>query len=310
MSNPLISIVIPVYNYAHVVARALNSVIPQLDDTAELLIINDGSTDNSNDVINTVLEQYPGQKNIRYIVQQNAGPSAVRNRGIDETTGEYLIFLDADDELVADALHTIRKHLISSANPRLLSGMHLSVFPDGKEKAAKPIVFSSDCVKNFMAYLEGRLRLANGPTVIGRRVFESLRYPDHLRQSEDVPVFALILANYSVELIPAVLVKIHKSKTSLRHDYQRMRSIGTQPVDYLFQHPKLPVELQCYYSLTLARRYLSMSRSAWLANEPADCTSFFHKAFKLKPITCLQWTYISKYLKAVLNFKLKNWPPQ
>lgn len=304
MNNPSISIVIPVYNYAQVVARAINSVLPQLDERSELLIINDGSTDNSDQIIRESIKG--ASKAVRYISKENGGPSSVRNIGIEESCGQYLIFLDADDELMPKAISAIRSSLSGNNPPQILAGRHLSIFPDGSEKLSRQVVFTGSKEKNFLAYVKGELRLANGSTVMAREIFKDLRYPEDLRQSEDVPVFAMALANYSATSIPAVLAKIYKSPTSLRHDYQKTCAVGIKPVKYLFESEFLPKQLKIYYSIVLSRRYLSMSRSAWLANEPTSCIEFFHRAIKEAPLACLQWTYFGKYLKAVLQYKCNS----
>ena len=91
-----ISVVIPVYNYAAVLPRAVVSVLAQLDDAAaELVVIDDGSTDDSRQVLDGLLAAHPGR--FRVVYKSNGGASSARNLGIRETTGDYLIFLDADD---------------------------------------------------------------------------------------------------------------------------------------------------------------------------------------------------------------------
>jgi len=88
---PLVSVVIPTFNRAHVVTRAIDSVLAQTYRPCEILVVDDGSTDNTADV----LQSYAGR--IVYIRQKNSGPAAARNRGIRESKGEFVAFLDSDD---------------------------------------------------------------------------------------------------------------------------------------------------------------------------------------------------------------------
>lgn len=301
MNKPLISIVIPVYNYAHVVARALHSVIPQLDDATELLIINDGSSDNSDEVISHVLQQYSEQKNIRYIVQQNAGLSAVRNRGIDETTGSYLMFLDADDELLPNALQLFRQAIAEYPAAGVLIAAHISAFEDGSEKLSRIKPVAPDCLENFRRYIASKLKLSNGPTLLKRSVFAGLRYPVHLRHGEDTPVFAIALATHQAMTVNQPVAKIHKSQTSMRHDYAKMQGAGLAAIEYLFTHPALPVSCQRFYRQAAARRYLSLSRGAYLANQFADCKSYYLKAFLQAPLSALSLSYLKKFIKALFR---------
>lgn len=93
---PSVSIIIPVYNGARFLGEAIESARSQTHPPAEIVVVDDGSSDNSAEVA----ENHAG---IRVIRQKNAGPSAARNRGAAETTGDYLLFLDADDRLLPEA---------------------------------------------------------------------------------------------------------------------------------------------------------------------------------------------------------------
>ena len=94
MSNHLITVIIPVYNTAEYLPRCLDSILNNTYKHLEILCINDGSPDNSLEVLNAYAAQ---DSRIRVIDQENAGVSAARNRGLDEATGEYIAFVDSDD---------------------------------------------------------------------------------------------------------------------------------------------------------------------------------------------------------------------
>ncbi|MBO7188987.1 MAG: LicD family protein [Alistipes sp.] len=91
-----ISVVIPLYNKEAEVERALRSVVEQSLAVGEIIVVNDGSTDNSESVVKRFIDQHP-EAHIRLITQPNSGVSATRNRGIEEAKGEYVALLDADD---------------------------------------------------------------------------------------------------------------------------------------------------------------------------------------------------------------------
>jgi glycosyltransferase involved in cell wall biosynthesis len=93
---PLVSIVIPAYNVAPLISNALNSAFAQTMTDIEVIVVNDGSPDTA--ALEAALAPY--RDRIRYVVQENAGPSAARNAGIREARGEFVAFLDADDVLL------------------------------------------------------------------------------------------------------------------------------------------------------------------------------------------------------------------
>ncbi|NQZ78099.1 MAG: glycosyltransferase family 2 protein [Ekhidna sp.] len=99
MNNPLLSVIMPVFNGEKYIAAAIQSVLNQSYDNLELLIINDGSTDSSQEVISTF-----DDSRIRCFQQENNGVSAARNVGLAALSGEYLVCLDADDMLTEDSI--------------------------------------------------------------------------------------------------------------------------------------------------------------------------------------------------------------
>lgn len=99
---PLVSVVIPLYNKELHIKRAIDSVLAQKIQDFELVIVDDGSTDNSAEIVKAVHDT-----RIRLIQQENAGVSAARNRGIKESKADLIAFLDADDEWLPTFLETM-----------------------------------------------------------------------------------------------------------------------------------------------------------------------------------------------------------
>lgn len=99
-ASPLVSVIIPTYNRAHLIDRPIRSVLTQTFQDFELLLVDDGSADRTEEAVRKV-----GDPRVRYIAQPcNAGVSAARNRGLRESCGEFVAFLDSDDEWLPEKL--------------------------------------------------------------------------------------------------------------------------------------------------------------------------------------------------------------
>jgi len=105
MSNPTFSVITPTYNCAKLLKRTARSIFNQTFSDFEWIIIDDGSTDNTQKIVSSFADS-----RIRYIrLPENRGPNAARNQGVRASHAPYLIFLDSDDELVPEALEVICK---------------------------------------------------------------------------------------------------------------------------------------------------------------------------------------------------------
>lgn len=118
MNEPLVSVILPLYNGKRFIASSIKSVLNQSYRSVELLVINDGSTDNSTDLI-------PADPRIRIFNRQNSGVAASRNFGIAQAKGRYLAFIDQDDYWYPDKLKLQMQTLLNESNlGYILTRMH------------------------------------------------------------------------------------------------------------------------------------------------------------------------------------------
>jgi glycosyltransferase involved in cell wall biosynthesis len=96
--SPKVSVIIPTYNRAHLVGKAIQSVLDQTFSDFEVIVVDDGSTDNTRKVVSQFKDK------VRYIYQDNKGRSAARNSGMRNSRGQYITFLDSDDHYLPDKL--------------------------------------------------------------------------------------------------------------------------------------------------------------------------------------------------------------
>src|SRR5688572_11938068 len=107
--NPFFSVILPTYNRAHLISKAIESMLAQSYQSWELIIVDDGSTDNTKEVISGFSDA-----RINYIYQKNSERSAARNNGIAHSRGRYICFLDSDDYFMTNHLENMHKAIEAS----------------------------------------------------------------------------------------------------------------------------------------------------------------------------------------------------
>lgn len=156
--KPEISVIIPAYNSQDSISRAIDSILVQTFKNWELIIVDDGSIDQTRDLLQTFLHD----TRIKYFYQENAGVCSARNRGGKVAKGDWLVFLDADDELSEDALRSFNDAISSdrlrnvwvAGVKRISSGNIKVVLPKGDENTNKLV--GTFCIrKNLFDCLEG-----------------------------------------------------------------------------------------------------------------------------------------------------------
>lgn len=127
----LISVIIPVYNVEEYIEECLDSILAQTYKNIEIIIVNDGSQDKSEQIINNYLEL---NKNIVYLKQENSGQAKARNLALEYATGKYVIFIDSDDFLELDALEKMYKKINQTDSDVCIGSYYKYYSNSNKEK--------------------------------------------------------------------------------------------------------------------------------------------------------------------------------
>lgn len=294
----LISVVIPTYNYADMLPRALSSVLEQLSDDSELIVVDDGSTDSTPVVLADYQSRHP---TLRVISQVNAGAAAARNRGVDEAAGRYVLLLDADDELMPEALETLRRRVLAQPMLGMVLGAQISVRANGRERLrtppAVPAVDSRALIFRYL--LQKRISISHGCSLFRRDLLLQRPYPTHLRSGEDIAVFAYLLISAPVAVISTPLARIYKHAGSLRHSRDKAEEYALGIVEEVFA--SLPVDCQSLRQRYTAQRYLSLFRASQSAGESGQARHYYVLALRLAPVQALRWSYLRKALRLLLG---------
>jgi glycosyltransferase involved in cell wall biosynthesis len=204
--DSLITVVIPVFNGERYIAAAIDSVLSQSSGSFEIIVVDDGSTDQTRRVV----ERFCG--GVRYEYQPNAGPSAARNRGIERATGELVAFLDADDLWHQNKTAT---QLVRFAERAELVGCaaHVQNFlsSDLESAAEQPrnsSIIEQNAVTLGSTFMAQRLRFdAVGPL---NTAYQHCDLQDLIVRAND--------AGYSTEILPDVLAQRRIHADNLSHN--------------------------------------------------------------------------------------------
>lgn len=194
--NILFSIIIATYNRAHIIGKAIESIINQTYNNWELIIVDDGSTDNTKEIV----ESYSDNR-ISYFLKKNEERSIARNYGIDKSKGDYISFLDDDDYYLAEFLYVFNNKIASIGETASV----LMCFEYHEKDSIK--------VKNIMSgnLLKPPLRLlwtsqtSIRPFVFQRDVFRSERFKEECKFGQDFHLAIRIALKYKIHIIPDYL---------------------------------------------------------------------------------------------------------
>ena len=201
-----ISFIIPVYNVEKYLNECVNSILAQLTDDCEIILVDDGSPDDSG----TICDRY-AEKNskVKVVHQKNGGLAAARNTGLDHAQGEYVAFVDSDDYLDGHCIDEILSW-ISSGGADICFMRAMKVFPDGKQQLLDDEMNAAmlkGSKESAIKYLSERSKYPGSPCtkIFKRSLIEknNLRFPDDRRVSEDLGfVLQCILRAESYDALP------------------------------------------------------------------------------------------------------------
>ncbi len=173
-----ISIIIPIYNVADYLQRCLDSVVNQTYKNIEIILVNDGSPDNSEEIC----KLYFNDKRVKYIKQKNAGLSAARNTGIENASGDYLVFIDSDDYVNIHFIESLY-NTISTTNADMAICNYKKVF-DGnhdineKSNNNEILILDNDLKYQNLYNDKKTIMTVAWNKIYDKKMFNNIRYPN------------------------------------------------------------------------------------------------------------------------------------
>jgi glycosyltransferase involved in cell wall biosynthesis len=272
---PTVSVVIPTYNRAPMLREAIQSVLDQTYSEHEIIVVDDGSTDNTREVVNKFSD-----KRVRYVFQENRGRSNARNHGISLAQGRYIAFLDSDDVFVPAKLE--KQVSCMEKNPGVLLSHTSYLRIDANEEYIKEVTsgtFSGKVYPNIMRWCP----IATPTVMILREALgESLRFEESIHIGEDIILWAQLAKKSPFIGITEPLTKVRMHRNNAAFDPHAQITGLTNIVEFAI---RLDPDLHFITRhRLLSDVYLAIGWNYFLANEKARSLKFLMLALLNQPL--------------------------
>ncbi len=229
---PKVSVIIPTYNYSHFLREAIQSVLDQTFGDFEVIVVDDGSTDDTRQVVSSFTDP-----RIKYIYQENRGVSAARNTGISACCGEYIALLDSDDVWVSSQKLDLQVRILD-ARPEVSvvcsdvniidvdTGVFINTLWNNDQRLGRfnPHVSSK---KLFRRLLARGCFIPTSSTLFRHVVFDIVGlFDESLRTHEVWDMSVRVLLRFDMALIDTPLVNYRQHNTSLSAQWHEMHDDG------------------------------------------------------------------------------------
>jgi len=294
-NNPLVSIIIPSYNYGRYVLQAIMSCLHQTYKNLEIIVIDDGSTDNTQEILQAIKDR------IVYIYQTNQGVSVARNTGLEIAHGDFITFLDADDYLTEDSIESRLKILLDNADLQFVISETYSRDATTDTLSYRP-ASREDFITSSLheALLQRRIQFATCAVFMRSSLAKKFRFPLNISNGEDIAYFTKAFFNTKGYFLskPAAVTCSHPE--SLRHNIEVIKRQGTDLIDTIFDDPYYNGALDHLRKDFTAQRYLEFFRRFYHAQDKVLARKYYLSAIHTKPGKILKIDYLIKFLRTCL----------
>lgn len=260
---PKVSVIIPTYNSAAFLVDAVESVLAQTYRDFEILVIDDGSTDDTEQV----MERYKGR--VHYLRQRNGGVASARNHGIAMSKGHYIAFLDADDTWFPEKLEKQTKALKSDTSARVCYSAFLSVTSDLKPIGVKRSTRWRTALEDLL--LQGNI-VGSICTVVAERVlFEDLGgFDSELSQCADWDMWVRLAAHSEFLYIDDPLVTYRQHDSNMSRNAPLLEKDSLRVLEKGFVMAEVPERVREQRRVAFGRNYMVLAGTYFHAGHYRD----------------------------------------
>jgi len=308
-----VSVIIPTYNYARFLGEAIQSVLDQTFTDFELIVVDDGSTDNTREVVETFKDT-----RIRYLWQENRGVAAAQNTGIKASHGEYITILGADDLYLPQNLDLKVKLLDSRLDVGLVCSNGYFIYDNNEATldtlwGKKEFKYSGNPVQAARQPLKELLYrscfIMPQATMARNQVFAAVGYFDEsLPTHEDWDFFVRVVQRFSVEAIDMPLLKIRRHSTSLTGNQEKVYQGAATAIKKAIGSGSFSGEEIKILKERLAVEHYRYGRWTLLSGKEAAARKALIAGIRLDPWNFKPYVYLVLSILGTRNvLALKNW---
>lgn len=257
MNKELVSVIIPTYNRANVIERAIRSVLNQTYDNIEIIIVDDKSEDNTKEIVDKI-----DDNRIRYFfLEENKGACFARNYGIEISNGKYIAFQDSDDEWINNKLEKqiqfLEKNKLDVVSCKMIvnNSFDMQIFPKLCDVNKKNIYF-----ENYIST----------QTILGKKVcFIEEEFDEKLPRFQDWELIIRLVSKFKVKILDEILVNVYIQENSISKNSNK--AVDAMEI-FLNKHSVSKdieahyLRLQGIYKVNTSRNYKENFRKAFIKN--------------------------------------------
>jgi len=242
--SPEVSIIITTYNHAQYISKAIKSTLNQTFLNIEVIVVDDGSTDNTKEIVLSFPQ-------VIYHYQNNKGLSNARNTGLNLARCKYILFLDADDWLYPSAIETNLKYHLKNDQLGFVSGNHFKIFINDSYMLYYDVVVESD---HYLHLLKGNYIGMHATVMYNSNILKQYSFDQTLKTCEDYDLYLKVAKNHPVLHHGQIIAAYRLHTYNMSVNYSQMLKDA------------LLVLKRQYISLTTdeERRYYREGRKKWV----------------------------------------------
>lgn len=287
--QPTISVIMPVYNRADLIMRAIDSILCQSFQDFEIIVVSDGSTDNTE---NIVREKIQKDKRIKLLIQKHSGkPAVATNLGIKNSSGKYIAILDSDDEWLPTKLEKQLKLMESNPELGFVACNTVLIYPDNSAKEQE-LPKTESLVESLLVkcYLYPSSMLAKKEALYSIGLID-----ENYWVSCDWGMFTEMAKKYKYDFVDEVLYKYYIHNTN--HSYQKNYAQRIHDREYFLNKN---ADLYKNYPKLLEYQYITLASDLMSKDEPERARYYFRKSLELNRslnnVARLAISYFGKYI--------------